>query len=91
MPKMTGLEFASRLRASRPDLPVILCTGYAENLGHEEVERSGVRALLGKPVAPETLFAAVRSALGVASGARRSAQTGARSRSAGTRRARSRR
>jgi CheY-like chemotaxis protein len=30
MPKMTGLDLAERLRAARPDLPVIIATGYAE-------------------------------------------------------------
>lgn len=30
MPKMTGAELAAHLRISRPDLPVILATGYAE-------------------------------------------------------------
>jgi PAS domain S-box-containing protein len=31
MPGMTGLELAQRLRAERPDLPVVLATGYAES------------------------------------------------------------
>jgi CheY-like chemotaxis protein len=30
MPKMTGLELAQQLRAERPDLPVVIATGYAE-------------------------------------------------------------
>jgi CheY-like chemotaxis protein len=30
MPGMTGLELAERLRRDRPDLPVVLATGYAE-------------------------------------------------------------
>jgi PAS domain S-box-containing protein len=30
MPKMTGLELAERLRAERPELPVVIATGYAE-------------------------------------------------------------
>ena len=30
MPKMTGSELAKRILARRPDLPIILATGYAE-------------------------------------------------------------
>jgi len=30
MPKMTGVQLARRVAAERPDLPIILATGYAE-------------------------------------------------------------
>ncbi|MGE5825071.1 MAG: PAS domain S-box protein, partial [Bacteroidota bacterium] len=63
MPKMTGLELARRAAALRPALPVILYSGYAENIGAEQLARSGVRALLAKPVEPEPLFAALAEAL----------------------------
>jgi PAS domain S-box-containing protein len=63
MPKMTGLELARRLAALRPRLPVILYSGYAENIGAEQLARSGVRALLAKPVEPGPLFAALAEAL----------------------------
>jgi PAS domain S-box-containing protein len=66
MPRMTGLEFASRLAASRPQLPVILCSGYDRKLGRAAVRRSGVRAFLGKPIEADALFSAVRDALGAA-------------------------
>ena len=56
MPKMTGLELARRAGELRPGLPVILYSGYAVNIGAEQLERCGVRALLAKPVEPETLF-----------------------------------
>lgn len=35
MPGMTGLELARRLRAERPDLPVMLATGFDELPGNE--------------------------------------------------------
>ncbi len=63
MPKMTGLELARRAAALRPALPVILYSGFAENIGAEQLARSGVRALLAKPVEPEALFAALTEAL----------------------------
>jgi PAS domain S-box-containing protein len=63
MPKMTGLELARRAGELRPGLPVILYSGYGENIGAEQLARSGVRALLGKPVEPGPLFAALAEAL----------------------------
>jgi PAS domain S-box-containing protein len=63
MPKVTGLELAGRLTAMRPGLPVILYTGYGDNITEEDLARSGVRALLRKPVEPETLLAVLRAHL----------------------------
>jgi PAS domain S-box-containing protein len=63
MPGMTGLELARRAGALRPGLPVILYSGYAENLRPAELGRCGVRALLAKPVEPAPLFAALAEAL----------------------------
>lgn len=39
MPGMTGLELARKLRAERPDLPVLLATGFEDLPGHEPNER----------------------------------------------------
>jgi CheY-like chemotaxis protein len=51
MPHMTGLDFIRRVRAEYPDLPCILCTGYAEdNLDDESLKEAGIFALLRKPV-----------------------------------------
>ncbi len=63
MPKMTGLELATRVGAMRPGMPVILYSGYAENLREDDLARCGVRALLAKPVESEPLFAALAEAL----------------------------
>jgi CheY-like chemotaxis protein len=56
MPRMTGLELARRMRAVRSDLPIILYTGYADEIGEDELARAGVGALLRKPVEPAALF-----------------------------------
>jgi CheY-like chemotaxis protein len=43
----------------RPDLPIILTTGYSGALTQEQVQAAGIRALLIKPVVLESLAAAV--------------------------------
>jgi CheY-like chemotaxis protein len=63
MPRMTGLELAQRLTTDRPELPVVLYTGYGENIGPGELRRHGVAALLRKPVEPASLVALLRSHL----------------------------
>jgi CheY-like chemotaxis protein len=61
MPGMSGLELAALLAEARPGLPVILTTGYSD-----EIARSGAggRPVILKPYRPETLAAAIDQALG---------------------------
>ena len=63
MPKLTGLELACRVRELRPDLPVILYTGYSENLEQHELARCGVCALVRKPLEPAVLISALQANL----------------------------
>jgi PAS domain S-box-containing protein len=50
MPRMTGLDVAQQLLKLRPDLPVILYTGYSAEISEALVKQRGIRALLSKPV-----------------------------------------
>jgi PAS domain S-box-containing protein len=59
MPRMTGLELARAVTAQRPDLPVVLCTGYGETLATEQVEEVGTREVLYKPLVMSELAQAV--------------------------------
>jgi two-component system, cell cycle sensor histidine kinase and response regulator CckA len=63
MPKMTGVELAAALREKRPDLPIILYTGLNDALPRSVVERSGIRAVVGKPVEPHELFGLLQTHL----------------------------
>jgi PAS domain S-box-containing protein len=66
MPKLTGLQLAGELLAARPDLPVVLYTGYSENITGEQLERAGVRAIVKKPIDPPALLAILRRHLSTA-------------------------
>ena len=63
MPKMTGLELAERLTLVRPDLPVMLYTGYGKNITEEQASRSGICAQIAKPVEPASLLELLREYL----------------------------
>jgi len=64
MPGMTGDGFALELLKLRPDLPVILCTGFSERMNIEKAGEMGIREYLMKPVNPRDLADAIRKALG---------------------------
>ncbi len=63
MPRLTGMELAEAVRALRPDLPVLLCTGYGDILPEEEARRRGIWEILTKPVESAHLAAQVREVL----------------------------
>jgi DNA-binding NtrC family response regulator len=63
MPGMLGSELAAKIHEARPELPVILLTGYARELTVDELATSCIRALLQKPIAKSDLARAVADAL----------------------------
>ena len=63
MPKMSGDKLAEELIRLRPDIPIILCTGYSELIVEEKARKIGVRAFLTKPVAMRKMAKTVRMAL----------------------------
>jgi PAS domain S-box-containing protein len=50
MPRMTGMGVAHQLLKLRPSLPVILYTGYSDEISEEQVLGAGIQALVNKPV-----------------------------------------
>ena len=61
MPGMNGRDLASRLRESRPDLPVIFMSGYAGEVSDRHTLDGD--PLLGKPFSPASLVSRVRAVL----------------------------
>jgi PAS domain S-box-containing protein len=62
MPRMTGVELARELKALRGDIPVILTTGYGDQLESTPVG-SGIDAVAGKPFDGATLARVLRRAI----------------------------
>ncbi len=63
MPGMTGGELARQLMAIRPDIPVILCSGFSEQMTEERARSMGVRSYVMKPLNLHDLAFLVRAAL----------------------------
>ena len=68
MPNLSGVQLTRALLDVRPDLPVVLCTGFSETVSEEEARAAGVRAYLMKPVVRSQLARAIRRALSADSG-----------------------
>jgi signal transduction histidine kinase/CheY-like chemotaxis protein len=68
MPRMTGLQLASRLLAIRPNIPIILLSGYGAAVSEETVLKAGIKMFLKKPVPQNRLPIEIRSLLDSAHG-----------------------
>ena len=64
MRDMTGEVLAKELIAIRPDIPIILCSGYSERISKEKAEEIGVEAYLMKPIEVDEMADTIRTALG---------------------------
>ncbi len=64
MPDMTGWEVAERIKAGRPEVPVVLVTGWGASLDQDEVERHGIVAVLHKPFEIDELLRTAALVLG---------------------------
>jgi CheY-like chemotaxis protein len=57
MPGMTGVALAHAVTQLRPGVPVLLCTGFGDDLQEDEIAAAGIHAVLRKPLEPADLRA----------------------------------
>jgi PAS domain S-box-containing protein len=50
MPEVTGWDVARAVKATRPEVPVVLMTGWGELMAREQTDKAPVDRILGKPV-----------------------------------------
>jgi PAS domain S-box-containing protein len=63
MPKMTGFELARAIKNLRPDIPIVLCTGYSETEDMAVAEAIGISQFVMKPLRKKALAETVRQVL----------------------------
>jgi CheY-like chemotaxis protein/anti-sigma regulatory factor (Ser/Thr protein kinase) len=63
MPHLSGLELARKILARRPDIPVILCTGFSETLNDQGIGSTAIRQLLEKPLNIDKLAWLIKNSL----------------------------
>ncbi len=63
MPGLTGKELAKELMAIRPEIPVILCTGFCETFNEKQAKDAGIREVVMKPYSAHNLDKVIRKVL----------------------------
>ena len=63
MPEMNGLELSAQVHAIYPGIPVILMTGYSEQITPEKLKNAGIRETMLKPVSPVEIVKTIRKML----------------------------
>jgi CheY-like chemotaxis protein len=63
MPDITGIELARELVSLRPDIPVVLITGYHDGVDAESAREAGVKVIIGRPMALAEIGLAIKQLL----------------------------
>jgi PAS domain S-box-containing protein len=63
MPNMAGDALAQEIMRIRPDVPIILCTGFSKRLSEEKAKALGIRAFVNKPILKPEIADTVRKVL----------------------------
>jgi len=63
MPEMTGDALAAKALELKPDMPVIICSGFSESHNERHAQALGVKAYLQKPISSATLLTEMAKAL----------------------------
>ena len=63
MPKMAGDKLSRELIKIRPDIPIIICTGFSNMLDEKKAKTMGIREHLMKPVSMQDIARTVRKVL----------------------------
>jgi len=63
MPNMTGKELAKELMAIRSDIPIILCTGFSEQIDEKRADEMGISAFVMKPIVMSQMANTIRQVL----------------------------
>ena len=63
MPKMTGDQLARRMMDIKPQIPVILCTGFNEAISEEKALAMGIDKFVMKPIVKDELASTIRTVL----------------------------
>ncbi|MCD4677969.1 MAG: response regulator, partial [Desulfobacula sp.] len=63
MPNMAGDKLSAELVRIRPDIPVLLCTGFSETMSEEKAALLGIKGFLLKPIVMRDLSQNIRDVL----------------------------
>lgn len=68
MPNLSGEDLGKKIMSIRPEMPVIICTGFSKIIGSEQSVEEGFAAYLTKPIEAKKLLLTIREILDASSG-----------------------
>lgn len=63
MPGMSGDKLVKEILAIRPEMPIILCSGFSDKIGGDKANELGIRAFIMKPVVIREMAGTIRKVL----------------------------
>ncbi len=63
MPNMTGVQLAGEIKKIRPEIPIILCTGFSYQVNEEKSKALGIQGFIMKPVVRKEIAGVIRKVL----------------------------
>jgi CheY-like chemotaxis protein len=63
MSGMTGLDLSKRILQKRPEIPIILCTGYSSIVNEEIARAHGIKGYISKPFSKTAIHSLIRKVL----------------------------
>jgi PAS domain S-box-containing protein len=63
MPNLTGDKLALHILKLRPDMPIIMTTGFSQGMSEGDIAKMGVRRIIHKPVIKKDIAIAIREVL----------------------------
>jgi PAS domain S-box-containing protein len=63
MPDMTGIELAQEILIIRPDMPIVMCTGFSHIVDADKAKSAGIKAFAMKPLTKREIARTVRQVL----------------------------
>lgn len=63
MPGLSGVQLAGKMITLRPDLPIMLCTGYSDVVDETNIAQYGIQAFMPKPLDSKEFLQSVEELL----------------------------
>jgi len=63
MPELTGIDLAKELLALRPEMPIIMCTGFSDLVDADSAQAAGIKAFALKPLTKKEIARTIRKVL----------------------------
>jgi len=60
MPGLTGFQLAQYMLTYDPDMPIILCSGYSEDINKDKALSANIKTYIEKPINTDLLLAEIR-------------------------------